>query len=80
MKLKKDFVAMSGVALLVVSAWAARHHLPIHAATIDNAAPASSPPQKELWVTHQRDSCGYPESFLCQVIASLYRTSPNPFH
>ena len=55
MKLKKAFVAMSGVALLV-SAWAARHHLPIHAATIDNAAAASSHPQRELWVTHQRDS------------------------
>ncbi len=40
MKLKKAFVTMSGVALLVVSAWAARHHLPIHAATIGNAPPA----------------------------------------
>jgi DNA-binding beta-propeller fold protein YncE len=56
MKLKRAFVAMSGGALLVVSAWAARHHLPTHAATIANAAPASSHPRKELWVTHQRDS------------------------
>jgi DNA-binding beta-propeller fold protein YncE len=56
MKFKKAFVAMSSVALLVVSAWAARHHPPIHAATIDNATAASSPPHKELWVTHQRDS------------------------
>jgi DNA-binding beta-propeller fold protein YncE len=56
MKLKKDFVAMSGVALLVVSAWAAWHHLPVHAATLDKAAPVSSHPKKEMWVTHQRDS------------------------
>jgi DNA-binding beta-propeller fold protein YncE len=56
MKLKKAFVAMSGVALLVVSGWTAWHHLPIHAATVDDAAPASSHRQKELWVTHQRDS------------------------
>lgn len=56
MKLKKALVAMSGVALLGVSAWAARHHLPIHAATLDNAASVPPHPQKELWVTHQRDS------------------------
>jgi len=56
MKSKKTFIAMSGVALLVISAWAARHHPPIHAATIANPTPASSPPHKELWVTHQRDS------------------------
>ncbi len=56
MKFKTAFVAMSGVALLVVSAWAAWHHLPIHAATLDNTVPVLSHPQKELWVTHQRDS------------------------
>jgi DNA-binding beta-propeller fold protein YncE len=56
MKVRKSFVTMSGGALLIVSAWAARHHLPIHAATIDNAEHASSHPHKELWVTHQRDS------------------------
>jgi DNA-binding beta-propeller fold protein YncE len=56
MKLKKAFVAMSVVALLVVSARAAWHHLPVHAATLDKAAPVSSHPKKEMWVTHQRDS------------------------
>jgi len=58
MKLKKASVTMSGIALLVASAWAAWHHLPIHAATIDNPVPASSHHHrhKELWVTRQRDS------------------------
>jgi DNA-binding beta-propeller fold protein YncE len=56
MKLRKVAVAMSGVALLVVSAWAAWHHLPIHAATLNNTAFVPSRPHKELWVTHQRDS------------------------
>lgn len=58
MNLKKALVTMSSVALLAVSAWAARHRLTIHAATIDNVAPVSSHPhtEKELWVTHQRDS------------------------
>jgi len=56
MKLKKAFVTMSGVALLVVSAWAARHRPPTHAATIDKAKSESSRHHKELWVTHQRDS------------------------
>ena len=56
MKLKKAFVTMSGVALLAVSAWAARHHLALHAPTLGKPVLASSQPQKELWVTHQRDS------------------------
>lgn len=63
MKLKKVFVAMSGLALLVVSAWAARSYFPIHAATLDKAPIASSrvhqnpdDQHRELWVTHQRDS------------------------
>jgi DNA-binding beta-propeller fold protein YncE len=54
---------MSGLALLVVSAWAARSYFPIHAATLDKAPIASSRPHqnpgdqhRELWVTHQRDS------------------------
>ena len=56
MKLKKAFVTMSGVALLAVSAWAARHHLALHAAMPGKSVLASSHPEKELWVTHQRDS------------------------
>lgn len=56
MKLKKAFVTTSGVALLAVSVWAARHHLALHAATLSKPVLASSHPEKELWVTHQRDS------------------------
>jgi DNA-binding beta-propeller fold protein YncE len=56
MKLEKALVKLSCVALLVVSAWAARHHLPIHAGTVGKAMPVSSHPEKEMWVTHQRDS------------------------
>ena len=37
MKLRKALVTMSGVLLLAVSAWAARHHLPVHAPTLDKA-------------------------------------------
>ncbi len=56
MKLKNALVTMSGVALLVVSAWAARHHVSIHAATLEKAVPMSAHREKEMWVTHQRDS------------------------
>ena len=35
MKLRKALVTMWGVLLLAVSAWAARHHLPVHAPTLD---------------------------------------------
>jgi hypothetical protein len=55
MKSKRVLLALSCFGLLVMSAWAARYHLPIHLATLDGG-PGPSHPHKELWVTHQRDS------------------------
>lgn len=54
MKLKKAVGTMSGLTLLVVSLWTVRHHFSIHAATLDQAV--LSLPEREMWVTHQRDS------------------------
>ena len=56
MRLAKAFATVSCVALLVVSAWAARNYLRIDSTTPGSAALVPSHPQKELWVTHQRDS------------------------
>lgn len=50
--MKLAFVTILCFALLVVSACAAKHYLP----SLSHIAERSSAPQKELWVTHQRDS------------------------
>ena len=56
MKGKKPLMVMFGIALLAVSAWAARRHLPINGVTVNTTASVPRHTQKELWVTHQRDS------------------------
>ncbi|HEV2037940.1 MAG TPA: hypothetical protein VGQ96_04960, partial [Candidatus Eremiobacteraceae bacterium] len=54
--MKLAFVIMSCFALLVVSACAARHSLPIHSTIADKSHVADSASKKEIWITHQRDS------------------------
>lgn len=56
MKIKLALVIMSCFALLVVSACAAGHYLPIHSTLADKSARVSSAQQREIWITHQRDS------------------------